>query len=759
MTNATKMMQELQEENARLRERNCELEQTIAHLEQRIEQLRRFETLIEKSIDGVTLTDLEGHLLYANAAILQMGRYRDLAELQEKDILTFFAPEERERIQHEITPALLEQGSWQGRLWTLRADGTRYLMHNSSFVLADDHGQPLALAGFARDISDQYEKEQEHERLYDSVKQHATRLRTFYALSENAPDGIIVSTLNGTITYANTAIHSMTSYEHDLVGRQITDLLLEAPQQGKARLMKVMAQGSWQGVLTYRRSNGTTFKGQLSAMLIRDEQGCPQAVAGIVRDISQTLELEQALRQSQTLLQSVIDNAPAVIYVKNTAGHYIVVNQQHASLLHRTPEEVLGKTDYDLFPSRFAQGWYASDQQLLVSGTPLEVEEIVPLPDGLHTFLTIKFPVYNDYGEISAIAGIVTDITERKEVEETLRRANVEIEHQVQERTASLMQANRALQSEVAERQRAEMALRNSEEKFRQFFEQSWDALSLVDAQGKVIAWNQGAETMLGLKRSEVMGRFIWDVLFQLAPPERQQPDIYAAGKDYTQCLLENEAAPPPEHWVGRVIRHPDGTRNSVQTQVFPIRTDNEFLLGSITRDISEQHQAQAALSLQRDSAIAMSGASDLAEALDCLLDRLLQIEGLDCGGVYLIDQHTGDLYLVSQRGLSAGFAAQVGQYPRTSPEARLACQGQPLYGHPEDIDPLVAAHYIEEGLQTMAVFPVQSEEHLVAVLTLASRIYNEIPPCVRASLDALAAQLGTVIARFKPSYESQQLV
>jgi PAS domain S-box-containing protein len=132
---------------------------------------------------------------------------------------------------------------------------------------------------------------------------------------------------------------------------------------------------------------------------------------------------EDALRGSQQLLQAIIDNSTAVVYVKDVEGKYLLVNRRFEELFHVAKDSAVGKTDHDLFPDELADAYRAFDQRVLSAGKTLEKEEIAPQDDGLHTYISIKAPLTDDAGKPYAVCGISTDITERKKVEEQLRQS------------------------------------------------------------------------------------------------------------------------------------------------------------------------------------------------------------------------------------------------------------------------------------------------------------------------------------------------
>jgi PAS domain S-box-containing protein len=126
---------------------------------------------------------------------------------------------------------------------------------------------------------------------------------------------------------------------------------------------------------------------------------------------------EEAVRESQRLLQSIMDNSTAVIYLKDLQGCYLLVNRRFEELFHVSRESVIGRTDYDLFPKERADAFRAFDERVFTAGTTLEAEEEVPHDEGVHTYISIKAPICDPEGRPYAVCGISTDITERKQIE------------------------------------------------------------------------------------------------------------------------------------------------------------------------------------------------------------------------------------------------------------------------------------------------------------------------------------------------------
>lgn len=130
-----------------------------------------------------------------------------------------------------------------------------------------------------------------------------------------------------------------------------------------------------------------------------------------------------AVRITEAKLHAILDNTTSVIYTKDLDGKYLLVNRRFGELFHVDPQAVIGKTNFDVFPEEVARGFRVCDMKTIDAMVgALEIEETVPQPDGIHTFLSVKFPVRDETGTVYALGGISTDITERKQAEDQINR-------------------------------------------------------------------------------------------------------------------------------------------------------------------------------------------------------------------------------------------------------------------------------------------------------------------------------------------------
>jgi len=166
---------------------------------------------------------------------------------------------------------------------------------------------------------------------------------------------------------------------------------------------------------------------------------------------------DAALRRNQALLNNIVEKSSAVIYVKDLNGRYLMVNHSFRMLLPPGSPEPLGNTDEVLFPPEMAQGVRQADRAVLASGRASSHEETsTGTVGGPRTYISEKFPLIDEFGQIWALGGVSTDITDRK-------RSELELEDLVNVRTRQIADTNRELADSLGNLQRAQEELVRSE--------------------------------------------------------------------------------------------------------------------------------------------------------------------------------------------------------------------------------------------------------------------------------------------------------
>jgi formate hydrogenlyase transcriptional activator len=247
----------------------------------------------------------------------------------------------------------------------------------------------------------------------------------FQKLFESAPDTLVLVGPDGRILRVNAQAKRIFGYaEEELIGQPVEILVPEgfrsihAGHRGAfAAAPRPREMGSGLELFA-RRKDGSQVPVDIQLSPLETPRG--MLVLSVIRDITERRNAEKAVEQSRRRLQGIMDNSPAVIYLKDLDGRFMTVNQKFEALFGIPRESVIGKTDFDLFPKEVAERFRTNDRDVIQAGKALEFEEVVPQPDGPHTYISVKFPICDAAGSPCNLAGISTDITERKRAQEAL---------------------------------------------------------------------------------------------------------------------------------------------------------------------------------------------------------------------------------------------------------------------------------------------------------------------------------------------------
>jgi PAS domain S-box-containing protein len=270
-------------------------------------------------------------------------------------------------------------------------------------------------------------------------------------------------------------------------------------------------------------------------------------IGGLLGRLSDRLRhAREALAGSEGELQAILDNAPAVMHVKDRDGRYLLVNRRYEKLFNVTEEGVTGKTDYDLFPKYAADSFRAADRKVLKGGEPVEMEEVIPHRDGPHTYISVKFPLQDAAGETYGICGISTDITAR-----------------------------------IA----AEQQLRESKEQFRRIIDTAHDAFVSINADSIITGWNQEAQATFGWSREQVVGKSILDLII----PER----FHDKHREGIKRFLETGGGPVFNGRVELRAIHRNGHEFPIELGVAALKTKAGYVFNAFLHDITGRKRAE----------------------------------------------------------------------------------------------------------------------------------------------------------------------
>jgi PAS domain S-box-containing protein len=358
-----------------------------------------------------------------------------------------------------------------------------------------------------REIDRYRASETEHKRAEEALR---TTNRQLQDLLNYSPHAILLKDIEGKFLFINhysekdlniTNVDLTGKTVHDIFPKEEADRIVQEDQQ----VIEAQAPLTFEDSMTKNHEIRSYI---LAKFPLFNEDGVLYAVGSIATDITEHKRTEIALVEERNLLRTLIDNMPDHIYVKDTKSRYLIANKAAAQNLGVTaPDKLVGKTDFD-FPylPKLAERNYTDEQAVIKSGQPLinqEESNVDRETDTMLWFLTTKIPFRDSQGKIVGLIGMARDITDRRRVEEELRKHRDHLEDLVKERTTELTAVNEKLQQEIAERGRVGEALRESEEKYRTLFESFQDVFYRADTEGNIILASPSIVQLLGYAHDE----------------------------------------------------------------------------------------------------------------------------------------------------------------------------------------------------------------------------------------------------------------
>jgi PAS domain S-box-containing protein len=237
-------------------------------------------------------------------------------------------------------------------------------------------------------------------------------------------------------------LETMGYERHEVIGRKITDFFSKASRHyaGEAVFPDFFRRGFCKDIsYQYLKKNGEPMEVLLSAIAQRDAAGNIVRSLAVSIDVTERKRAEEALKLAQEELSryaqdlerqvrkrtreiaSIFKYTPAVVYLKDAQGRYLLVNPRFEELFGFSLDQVKGKTDHELFPKEVADQLRSHDLRVLAEERPCQVEEQVYHHDALRTYLSVKFPLYDEVGAVSGLCGISADITTIKKAQDQLK--------------------------------------------------------------------------------------------------------------------------------------------------------------------------------------------------------------------------------------------------------------------------------------------------------------------------------------------------
>ena len=348
----------------------------------------------------------------------------------------------------------------------------------------------------------------------------------------------------------------------EVVGKSINVLLPESyhdlhqqymiafgKEAKKSRLM-----GRYKEIIA-RRKNGDLFPAEASiAVQIIDGQ---MVYSVSLRDITHRVQAETKLQESESLYKQVVDSASESIVITDKNGRFLFLNPAAAKPLGGTPEEFIGKTFWDFLPSHMADTRMANIRKVFETGVGRLVEVPLAYRGETHWFMANTQPIKDSSGKITAVLTLATDITNRKQVENTLRE---------------------------------------SEERFRLAFENANVGVCMVDMEGNLIRVNKQMCQIFGYSQ---------DVLEKMTVYDIAHPDDVNVSPEFIEHSLSGEVEVSTFekryfHKEGHIIW------GRVSSSLVKDANGAPDYLISHVQDITQRHRAEEALKTSESRATAL---------------------------------------------------------------------------------------------------------------------------------------------------------
>lgn len=364
-----------------------------------------YRTLVETSPDGITMTDLDGNIIEVSPRIVEMYGYNSNQELIGKSSLDLIIRGERLKAISQMMRGI-QTGKTEVREYKmLRKDGSTFYGELNTALIRDPGGNPSRIIGITRDIT---------ERKLNELALKISQSRVEF-LTENIDDVIWTMNLNGEFTYISPSIKKLRGFTieeamNQTIEEAVTNDYADALKQQFAQFLE--DPNKYRDYIIFEvdqpKKDGTLVKVELKVKALVDDDGKPVELLGVSRDISERVEANKKLLESEERFRIFMDHIPAGIFIKNEEGIYEFVNKYNEQELN--VKDWQGKSAYDYFDKEIADKFAQEDQRIL-DGEVIMSNADLTLNDGSKKyFKTQYFPIISPTGR-KFIGGISWDIT------------------------------------------------------------------------------------------------------------------------------------------------------------------------------------------------------------------------------------------------------------------------------------------------------------------------------------------------------------
>jgi PAS domain S-box-containing protein len=375
------------------------------------ENQEKYRLITENTNDLITITNTDKTFRYVSPSITSLGYTPD--ELIGKDSFILLHPEDNIRITSmlkQLVTGSYKPGTSSRFEYRLRDKSGGYHLFETTAKLVKDESGKLGILSTSRDITERKKAEE--------------KIKIFSDAIASAFDYILLTDVKGNITFANeSAIDAFGYTSEEFLKLNIAELDTD-PVVAKKIIEEMAVKGRWSGEVTNIRKNKDKFPAILSAFIIKDEKGNSIGTMGIIRDITERKQTEEALRESQKRFQALTETTNDFVWEMDTNGVYTYCSPQINELWGYKPEEMIGRTPFDVMVPKNRENAIKMFRSMSKSPRAFQgLESSSWDKTGRIVILeTSGVPFFDIDGKLRGYRGISRDITERKRAEENLRK-------------------------------------------------------------------------------------------------------------------------------------------------------------------------------------------------------------------------------------------------------------------------------------------------------------------------------------------------
>lgn len=407
-----------------IQQQNLQLERKVqARTEELARERNLLRTLIDNVPDFIYVKDTQSKFILGNkavAALMGAGEPENLigktdADFYPADIAAKFRRDEERLLASGVALLGIEEEY-------RTPDGRSGWLSTIKVPLRDEANRIVGLVGIGRDIT-------ENKRRDLALKEREEQYRR---IVETADEGILTTNAQDRIVYVNPRAAEIFGYpDQSLIGLSPLDLVFAEDRTWvQQHLVNQRAGIRSHDEYRIRRRDGSEAWVYVSTSPFSDEEGQYAGTLYMVTDITERRRAEEKLRASESLYRSLVEVMPQCVLRKDWAGRITFGNARFFEDVGKPADQVLGKTDFDLFPPQLAEKYWRDDRRVLVEGKMYEGVEEHVRGDGRRIFVrVVKSPLRDEEGNVIGIQTMYWDITEGRRQQELVRKLSRAVEY------------------------------------------------------------------------------------------------------------------------------------------------------------------------------------------------------------------------------------------------------------------------------------------------------------------------------------------